>query len=130
MTQGTIRTLFVEDEPDLREIVQVALGLDRGFEVTTYGSGEEALEAIENGEKSFDLALLDVRLPCMSGIDLHHKLKRIPRLESIKTVLMTASLLPQIKAADPRGEVLGIIQKPFQALRLASELRTMLERAH
>ena len=132
MTQGTVRTLFVEDEPDLREIVTVALGLDPGFVVSTYPSAEDALESLHGNSEQFDLALLDVRLPAMSGIDLHHRLRSIPGLERIETVLMTASLLPrQVPKGltDPRGEVLGVIQKPFHPLRLAADLRAMLTRA-
>ena len=132
MTQETVRTLFVEDEPDLREIVNVALGLDPGFVVSTFPSAEAALQALIGNEERFDLALLDVRLPAMSGIDLHHRLRRIPGLEAIKTVLMTASLMPKQppqQMKDLRGEVLGVIQKPFHPIRLASELRAMLNRA-
>ena len=132
MTQGTVRTLFVEDEPDLREIVTVALGLDPGFVVSTYPSAEDALESLHGNNERFDLALLDVRLPAMSGIDLHHRLRSIPGLERIETVLMTASMLPrQVPKGltDPRGEVLGVIQKPFHPLRLAADLRAMLTRA-
>lgn len=129
MTEGTIRTLFVEDEPDVREIVTVALGLDPGFEVSTFNSGEEAVHALKTNTRRFDLALLDVNLPLMSGIDLHHKLRRIPGLEAVKTVLLTASILPRDTTGDPRGQVLGVIQKPFHPLRLAADLRAMLARA-
>lgn len=133
MTQGTVRTLFVEDEPDLREIVKAALGLDPGFVVSTFPSAEDALEGLHGNNEQFDLALLDIRLPAMSGIDLHHRLRNIPGLERIKTVLMTASLLPRQLPkgfTDPRGEVLGVIQKPFHPLKLAADLRAMLTRAH
>lgn len=129
MTQETIRTLFVEDEPDVREIVNVALGLDPDFAVTTFGSAEDAVAAMRDNTQRYDLALLDVNLPAMSGIDLHHRLRRLPGLESVKTVLITAALLPRDRIGDPRGEVLGVIQKPFHPLRLASDLRAMLARA-
>jgi CheY-like chemotaxis protein len=128
MTEATIRTLFVEDEPDLREIVQAALRLDPGFVVTAFPSAEDALDALQGSDDCFDLALLDIRLPTMSGIDLHHRLRRMPGFQAIKTVLMTASILPQGRASDPRGEVLGVIEKPFHPLRLAADLRKMLAR--
>lgn len=132
MTHEIVRTLFVEDEPDLREIVNAALRLDPGFVVSTFPTAEDALAALTNNEERFDLALLDVRLPVMSGIDLHHRLRRVPGLEAIKTVLMTASLVPkQTKSPvkDLRGEILGVIQKPFHPLKLASELRALLNHA-
>jgi CheY-like chemotaxis protein len=129
MTRTTIRTLFVEDEPDVREIVNVALGLDPDFVLTTFGSSEDALDGLRGNTDRYDLALLDVNLPAMSGIDLHHRLRRLPGLETVKTVLITASILPRDKTGDPRGEVLGVIQKPFHPLRLASDLRAMLAKA-
>lgn len=128
MTRRTIRTLFVEDEPDVREIVEAALGLDPEFEVSSFPSGVEALEALRGGGAYFDLALLDFRLPAMSGLDLHRLLRCVPGMEAIKTVLLTASILPR-ELEDYGGEqIAGVIQKPFHPLRLASELRVMMER--
>ena len=129
MTRGTIRTLFVEDEPDVREIVEVALGLDPEFDVSSFPSGEEALEALQGGTEHFDLALLDIGLPVLTGIELHRLLRCIPGMEDIRTVLITASLLPRDLEKCGSDDILGVIQKPFQAMRLATELRAMMERA-
>lgn len=128
MTTGTIRLLFVEDEPDVREIVEAALGLDAGFAVTSFVSAEDALAGVQGGGPGFDLALLDYRLPAMSGLELHRMLRCVPGLERIKTVLITASILPANFNESSPG-VVGVIAKPFHPLKLAGELRDMLARA-
>jgi CheY-like chemotaxis protein len=128
MTNETIRLLFVEDEPDLREIVEAALRLDAAFAVTSFVSAEDALAAVQGGGSGFDLALLDFRLPAMSGLELHRMLRCVPGLERIKTVLITASILPRNFDESGSG-IVGVIAKPFHPLKLAGELRGMLARA-
>ncbi len=61
-----VSVLIVDDEARLRELLAVFLR-ERGFEVTTVGSAELALERLREGR--FALMLLDLRLPGMSGID-------------------------------------------------------------
>lgn len=66
------RILVVDDEPDLREILEVNLEA-AGYEVTTAASAEEALGKL--GEKT-DLILLDVMLGGMSGFAMARKMRR------------------------------------------------------
>ncbi|HQS10541.1 MAG TPA: response regulator, partial [Xanthobacteraceae bacterium] len=60
-----LHILYVDDEPDIREIVTLALSLDPQIGVDTAPSGAAALALA--GEKSFDLILLDVMMPSMDG---------------------------------------------------------------
>lgn len=129
METTTIRTLLVEDEPDLREIVKVSLGLDPGFVVTTYPSGIEALAALRGGTARFDVALLDIRLPMMSGVEFFDHLRRLPGMKELKVIFMTASLTSTDLERVKKRDTLGIIHKPFHPLSLASDIRAMMERA-
>ena len=61
----TLRFLYVDDEPDIREIAELALSLDPDVEVRTCASGEEAL--IVAPEWKPDLILLDWQMPKMNG---------------------------------------------------------------
>ena len=61
------RVLLVEDEPDLRLLARTLLELD-GHEVTEAGSGEAALSLL--AEQEFDVLLLDIQLPGISGWDV------------------------------------------------------------
>ena len=59
---------------------------NRGYEVETAASGEEALELVE--ARAFELALIDIRMGPMDGLTLLTELKR--RLPAIRVVIMTA----------------------------------------
>ena len=63
--------LIVDDEPNIRSSLQLALEIE-GFEVLTAASGLAGLKALR--EKTVDLALLDVRMPDISGLDLLRRL--------------------------------------------------------
>jgi two-component system response regulator PilR (NtrC family) len=66
------RILVVDDEPSMREFLEILLQRE-GHEVVVCGTAEQALLALENDE--FDLAISDIRMPGMGGIEL---LDRIP----------------------------------------------------
>lgn len=66
------KILYVEDNPDTNEAVRIIL-TRAGFEVDTSLNGADGLKKAT--EKKFDLILLDVMLPDMSGWDIYAKLK-------------------------------------------------------
>jgi DNA-binding NtrC family response regulator len=69
-----VKVLIVDDEPSIRESL-VEFLLDEGFEVSDAGSGEEALEKVK--KNSFDVAVVDMRLPGMTGDTLIFKIHDI-----------------------------------------------------
>jgi DNA-binding NtrC family response regulator len=76
-----IRILLVDDEADLVEFLAHLL-LKRGYTVTATMSGAEAIEAVE--AQVFDVALLDLKMPQMDGIEVLTKIREIqPYLEVI-----------------------------------------------
>src|SRR5690606_22076757 len=79
--------LIVEDEDDIRELVQYNLGRD-GFSVVVAKTGEEALSVIE--QKNPDLVLLDIMLPGIDGLEVCRILKRTGKTTNIPIVLMSA----------------------------------------
>lgn len=75
------RILLVDDEADLVEFLAHLL-LKKGFTVTAVSSGFEALEALEG--QTFDVAILDLKMPEMDGIELLEKIHEAqPYLEAI-----------------------------------------------
>lgn len=77
--------LVVDDEQNFLSLLRWFLS-NRGYEVETAASGEEALELVE--ARAFELALIDIRMGPMDGLTLLTELKR--RLPAIRVVIMTA----------------------------------------
>lgn len=122
-----LKVLFVEDEPDVRFIVELAMSLDPLMHFRTFESGLAALEAIDAQKDHFDLALVNLRLPFMTGIELHERLKLVPGLQDITTILITASLREMDIAAARRAGIKGHISKPFDAPSLTTQIRQIYE---
>ena len=66
--------LVVDDEPDIRENLCDIL-TDLGYVVDTAGDGPSALHLVR--EKHYDVALLDLRMPGMDGLELYRRIKKI-----------------------------------------------------
>ncbi len=78
------KILLVEDEPALREFYARLLK-DNGYAVESVEDGEKAFEHIKS--EAFDLVLLDMVLPVMSGLDVLRKMK------SLKTASVASSTI-------------------------------------
>ncbi len=105
------QVLIVDDEETLTWSLAKSLSHDReAYEITTANDGETALSLIK--EDSFDLVVLDIRLPGISGLDVLVKIKEIN--PATKVIIMTAYGSSEIKAkAKARGS-LFYIEKPFE----------------
>jgi two-component system response regulator RegX3 len=116
------RILVVDDEPAIVDSVAYALRRD-GFEVEATGDGESALAAARAG--GFDLVVLDVMLPGLSGTEVCRQL----RVDSaVPIILLTAR-------GDEVDRVVGLelgaddyVTKPFSMAELLSRVRALLRR--
>ncbi len=123
-----LRILHVDDEPDLREIVAMALGLDPEIAVESCASGADALMAAADAIP--DLVLLDVMMPEMDGPSTLAHLREDPRLAEVPAVFMTARAQKhEIERFMALG-AMGVIPKPFDPMTLASQVRRYLQAAH
>jgi CheY-like chemotaxis protein len=122
---SAIRILHVDDEPDIREIVDLSLGLNPDFQVRTCASGDEALAAA--AEWSPELILLDVTMPRMDGPTTLSGLRKNPKTTDIPVLFMTARAQPrEIEQFIALGAQ-GVISKPFDPMTLAFTVRNHLE---
>lgn len=115
--------LAVEDDRRILDGLCLALEEEQ-YSLTGAGSGEEALALF--GTRSFDLVLLDLMLPGMSGFDVCRELRRA---SDVPIVMLTAR-------ADTHDVVAGLecgaddyVTKPFEVKELAARLRALLRRA-
>lgn len=120
--------LYVEDEADIRTIAELALGTLGGFQLTTCGSGLEALALIERAPP--DLVLLDVMMPGIDGVQTLERLRALPHGRDLPVVFMTAKAQPPELAQYRALGALDVITKPFDPLQLAGQVRAIWDRQH
>lgn len=115
-----LRVLYVDDEPDLREVAQMSLELDPELSVTSCSSGVEALNLV--AESRFDLILLDVMMPDMDGPATLAKLQeRADFVTPVVCITARAGSDETRKLLDLGAK--GVISKPFDPMRLAAQVR-------
>ena len=117
------RVLVVEDDADIRRILQLFLG-ERGFAVLTADRATAALELL--GQAPVDLIVSDVRMPGMSGIELLQAVKQ--RDPDVQLVLMTAYSSVKDAVAAIQAGATDYIEKPIDFRRLERILETVFER--
>jgi two-component system OmpR family response regulator len=123
----TVRILHVDDEPDIREVVELSLGLDPDFSLLSCGSGKDALTVAAQWQP--DLILLDVMMPVMDGPETLVQLRENSKTASIPIIFMTARA--QAREVDHFRSLgaVGVIPKPFDAMTLAASVRSYVQPA-
>ncbi|MBM2810720.1 MAG: multi-sensor hybrid histidine kinase [Chloroflexi bacterium] len=104
---GTGRVLVVEDEPSIRETLEVLINIE-GCEVQSTGDGSDALALVQTW--SPDLILLDLTLPGLSGAEFIRAYQQLPGAHA-PVILMTAHNMTS-DGAKELGAV-GVLPKPF-----------------
>ncbi|HKY63272.1 MAG TPA: sigma-54 dependent transcriptional regulator [bacterium] len=127
------RILIAEDEINLRTILK-KLFLKKGFEVETSGDGQLALTKLQS--EPFDLAIVDIKMPSLSGLEVLDQLKR----DKVKTsvIIMTAQDTMRNAVDAMKKGAYDYITKPFEldelemivakavdARRLAEEVQSL-----
>ena len=121
---SSLRILHVDDEPDIREVVEMSLGLDPDFMIKSCGSGADALAA--STEWQPDLILLDVMMPMMDGPTTLVHLREQPKTNLTPVVFMTArAQAREIESFVSLGAV-GVIPKPFDPMTLANSVKSFV----
>jgi DNA-binding NtrC family response regulator len=120
MANGTI--LVVDDEPNIRRTVRWVLEPE-GYQLTDAGSAEEALKLLE--AEPFDLAIFDVKLPGMSGLDLLDKARELWRDLPVIVMSGHATDAPDVVDAMRRG-AFNYFTKPLDSDRIKVEVRNAL----
>ena len=120
-----IRILHVDDEPDIREIVEMSLGLNADFEVRACACGADAVAAAAEWLPS--LILLDVMMPGMDGPTTLTHLREDPRTADIPVLFMTARAQARELQQFISLGAQGVISKPFDPMTLAFSVRSHLQ---
>src|SRR6202046_1745491 len=117
------KVLVVDDEPNIRELVEVALKF-HGCAVAVSASGKDALHQVETYEP--DLMILDVMLPDMDGFEVCRTLRSDGN--DVPVIFLTAR---DTTSDTIRGLTLGgddFVTKPFSVEALVARVRAVLRR--
>jgi two-component system NtrC family sensor kinase len=117
------RVLVVDDEEPVANLLARLLR-ELGHQPIVVNSGAEALELIER--EQFDLVLSDVKMPGMSGFELHQTIKRLSPDLAARLVFVTGDLLSAATQARIAQSGNPYIAKPFAIERLETLVRTLL----
>ena len=119
------RLLVVDDDEMNCEVLQRQLERS-GHSVTSVGSGRAAIEKLQSG--NFDLVLLDVMMPGMSGFEVLQHLKASAMLASMPVIMMSALDELEIAAHCIQMGAEDYLLKPFDPVLLRARLHSALER--
>jgi CheY-like chemotaxis protein len=115
------RILYVEDEPDIRAVAQLALEAVGGFTIEVCSSGREALSKCAGFNP--ELILLDVMMPGMDGPSTFAALRATPEAQNVPIAFMTAKVQSSEIARYTDMGAIGVISKPFDPMTLADTVR-------
>ena len=116
------RILVVDDEPALRELFSEVLAR-AGYEVSTANDGAEALDRLRT--ESFDLLLLDIWMPRMTGLEVLGHLREHP--SPPRVIVTTGDTTPETVLKAIREQAYRYISKPCEPSHLEEVVRCALE---
>lgn len=112
------KILIVDDDKDLHELVDFALERE-GFRVVDAFNARDGLEQLR--QEKFDLALLDVMMPEMDGLQMLAELRR--EHESLPVIMMTAVSTPETVASALRDQACDFLAKPFDVDEMVKAIK-------
>jgi len=125
-SQAKATILVCEDDPGVRLLLRLAIER-RGHRVVEAGDGEAGILLARSVEP--DLAIVDMRLPDCSGIDVVRTLRNEPGLAAIPILMATGSAQPSDRLAAEDAGVDAFVYKPFDISGLVDEIERMLEKS-
>lgn len=118
------RILLVDDDPDMLEVLRRELKV-KGLQVDAYTSPQEALQSFK--PDVYDLAILDIRMPAMTGFQLYREMKKVDSAIAV-CFLSAFEIQPdEFKSVFPSiDSVKAIIKKPISINSLLKQITPFL----
>ncbi len=123
---GPARILIADDVPDLLQALKETLERE-GFSVNAVDNGEAALQAIRADPP--DIAVLDLKMPRMTGFEVCEALRADPLLENLPVIILSASGTRDSKVAGLDLGADDFITKPVDVRELLARIRMILKRS-
>lgn len=121
------RILVAEDERSIREFIVINLKRN-GFEVVEAENGEEALRQYNNFGGNFDIALLDIMMPVMDGLEVCKQLRK--RSSTIGIIMLTAKTQEMDKVTGLLVGADDYVTKPFSPSELMARIDAIYRRVN
>jgi DNA-binding response OmpR family regulator len=117
------KILIAEDDQDIRELILLTLQFN-GFQVTPVDNGYAAVESAM--AEAFDLILMDVRMPKMTGYEACRRLKEIDSTRDVPVIFLSAKGQDVEIEAGIQAGATDYILKPFAPDKLVDKIRQIL----
>lgn len=125
VTQPKAASILVADDlMGQRLILEMLLSID-GYDVVTVEDGKAALDYLK--DHTPDLAILDVKMPYLTGIEVCGRMKRIPRLKDVPVVILTALRDEETVVSAKEHNADLVIRKPLEGKDFRETVRQLLD---
>jgi len=125
LVPGPLKVLIVDDEPSIRQMLQIALKRE-GYDVVSVAGCRAAIEALGTSQQPFPVVLTDLSMPDGSGFDVLSAAKR--RAAASEVILITAHSSVENAIAAMRGGAYDFVTKPFQPAEITALVQKALEK--
>jgi DNA-binding response OmpR family regulator len=116
----TLRIVIADDDLDIRELVRISV-VRAGFEVVAeVGDGDAALAAVRDFAP--DLAILDVTMPGLTGVEVCRAVREDPALDAVRILLLSAAVGEASMATGINAGASAYFAKPFSPRELTASL--------
>lgn len=123
-TQNSVASILIVDDYVVTQRVLSTQLRKGGYEVTTAGSGQEALSYL--AQRQFDLAIIDVAMPEMDGITLLQKLRQEHTALRLPVIMLTASVLDEDRIRAQAAGATDFLTKPISSWELLDVVNRQL----
>lgn len=120
------KVLVAEDESAIREFIVINLQRN-GYETVQAADGREAIEAFENAVGSFDVALIDIMMPEVDGLEVCRRIRQ--QDENIGIIILTAKTQEIDKVTGFLAGADDYVTKPFSTTELMARVDAVCRRA-
>jgi len=115
--------LIADDQEGHRRLLDLLLSIE-GYDIAMVEDGREALAWLQ--QHTPDLAILDVAMPFVSGLEVADRMRRVTRLKGVKIVILTAARDERTRELARLAKVDALVLKPLEGKDFRSLVRSVL----
>ncbi len=122
-----MRVLIADDDQDLCDLITIAVEKAGYSVVAAVSNGADAWHVLHESDE-VDLAVLDISMPELTGLELTEKIRADPELRELSILIITANVQPSTAEAVHLAGANGLITKPFVVMDLIAFVRDVADR--